>query len=116
MLASGLYTPWPYAIVFDFGASNLHFRYGRQSAIPLAPHSLLPPCMQSSVLACWLDFGQAGLASLPTSAFVAHIQPFLQLNRDYLFKNVTISYHIEYVPFPVHLFTNLPCNEVDKLV
>ena len=27
--------------------------------------------MQSSVLACWLDFGQAGLSSLPTSAFVS---------------------------------------------
>jgi len=30
--------------------------------------------MQSSVLVCWLGFGQAGLASLPTSAFVAQLQ------------------------------------------
>jgi hypothetical protein len=46
--------------------------------------------MQSSVLACWLDFGQAGLASLLTSAFVAHLQLKLQPNHDYLLKNSTI--------------------------
>jgi hypothetical protein len=37
--------------------------------------------MQSSVLACWLDFGQAGLASLPTSAFVAHPTTEVQLDN-----------------------------------
>jgi hypothetical protein len=74
ILASSLYTPWPNTIVFDFGASYLHFRYGRQFAIPLASYSLLPPCMQSSVLVCWLGFDQVGLTNLPTSAFVAHLQ------------------------------------------
>jgi len=34
----------------------------------LASHNSLPPYTQSSVLAWWLAFGQAGLSSLLTSA------------------------------------------------
>jgi len=60
--------------ISELNTLYLHFRYGRQFAIPLASHSLLPPCMQSSVLVCWLGFDQVGLASLPTSAFVAHVE------------------------------------------
>ena len=45
-----------------YGARYLHLRYGRSSAIPLASRSLLPPYVQSSVLAGWLTFGQAGLS------------------------------------------------------
>jgi hypothetical protein len=58
------------------GCERIDSRHcGRQSAFPLAPRSLLPPCVQSSILVCWLGFDQTGLASLPTSAFVAHLQP-----------------------------------------
>jgi hypothetical protein len=45
---------------------------------------LLPPYVQSSVLVCWLGFGQAGLASLPTSAFVAHLQLLYNHKAHYL--------------------------------
>ena len=57
--------------VDNFGAQYLHFRCGRQTAFPLAPHNSLPPYTQSSVLAWWLTFSQAGLSSLLTSAFLA---------------------------------------------
>jgi hypothetical protein len=36
----------------------------------LASHNSLPPYTQSSVLAWWLAFGQAGLSSLLTSAYL----------------------------------------------
>jgi hypothetical protein len=42
--------------------------------------------MQSSVLVCWLGFDQVGLTNLPTSAFVAHLQLFVQLNQQYRCK------------------------------
>ena len=45
-----------------YGAQYLHLRYGRSSAIPLASRNSLPPYVQSSVLARWLAFGQAGLS------------------------------------------------------
>ena len=54
--------------IFNFGAQYLHLRYGRLPAIPLASHNSLPPYTQSSVLAWWLTFGQAGLSSLLPSA------------------------------------------------
>jgi hypothetical protein len=69
--------------ISELNTLYLHFRYGRQFAIPLASHSLLPPCMQSFVLVCWLGFDQVGLSNLPTSAFVTHIQPFVQPNQKY---------------------------------
>jgi len=40
----------------------------------LAPHISLPPYAQSSVLACWLGFGQAGLASLLAPALLGALQ------------------------------------------
>jgi len=46
----------------------------------LAPHISLPPYAQSSVLACWLGFGQAGLASLLAPALLGALQ-----NIDCLF-------------------------------
>jgi hypothetical protein len=49
--------------------------------------------MQSSVLACWLDFGQAGLASLPTSAFVAHLQPDYNSKTRYLPISQKFTFH-----------------------
>jgi hypothetical protein len=61
----------------------LHFRYGRQFAIPLASHSLLPPYVQSSVLVCWLSFDQAGLTSLFTSAFLALLIFLSPKNRGF---------------------------------
>ena len=54
--------------ISEFRTLYLHLCYGRQLAVPLASHCLLPPYVQSSVLACWLSFDQAGLSSLPTSA------------------------------------------------
>jgi hypothetical protein len=58
--------------------------YGQQFTIPLASYSLLPPCMQSSVLVCWLGFDQVGLTNLPASAFVAHLQPSYNQKGQYL--------------------------------
>ena len=57
------------------------------------PRSLLPPCVQSSVLACWLGFGQAGLSSLPTSAFVAHLQPNYNPKVEYRIKSQKLQIH-----------------------
>ncbi|NIA07846.1 MAG: hypothetical protein GWP14_09495 [Actinobacteria bacterium] len=70
--------------VDNYGAQYLHFRYGRQSAFPLASHDSLPPHTQSSVLARWLVFGQAGLSSLLTSAFLALLIYPSPLEFDYL--------------------------------
>ena len=53
-----------------FGAQYLHLRYGRSSAIPLASRNSLPPYVQSSVLAWWLAFGQAGLSGWSASAYL----------------------------------------------
>ena len=53
-----------------FGAQYLHLRCGRQTAFPLASHAVrCRPHAQSSVLAWWLTFGQAGLSSLLMPAF-----------------------------------------------
>jgi len=70
--------------ISELNTLYLHFRYGRQFAIPLASHSLLPPCMQSSVPVCWLGFDRVGLTNLPTSAFVAHLQPPYNQKGPYL--------------------------------
>ena len=62
--AAGFRTMKPVAQcdVDNYGAQYLHLRYGRSFAFPLASRNSLPPYVQSSVLAGWLTFGQAGLS------------------------------------------------------
>ncbi len=70
--------------VDNYGAQYLHLRYGRQSAVPLASHNSLPPYTQSSVLAWWLTFDQAGLSSLLTSASLAllmFVSPIMEVGQ-----------------------------------
>jgi len=50
--------------------------------------------LTASVLTCWLGFDQTGLANLPTSAFVAHIQPTYNSKAGYLSSMVPNSYNL----------------------
>ena len=70
--AAGFRTMKPVAQcdVDNYGAQYLHLRYGRSPAIPLASRNSLPPYVQSSVLARWLAFGQAGLSGWFTTAYL----------------------------------------------
>src|SRR4030042_3571151 len=70
--AAGFRTMQPVAQWSDenYGAQYLHLRYVRSSAIPSASRNSLPPYAQSSVLARWLPFGQAGLSGWSASAYL----------------------------------------------